>query len=481
MSIKQKKFDDEIKPLWDEIRHAVEEINSKGLSTDDVGEIAHLKKVIPYFSQMLGSIDPDFVPNKILNSNQLLNNIKNDLKNYKSNNQIHYIRNINSNYLDTLLFDWMPFVFYKGRAGQALQKALTGYSTTIQECTDSYVKKSQEAAENAEEYRLQAKKIIDSLDDQKERFDEYGKKLFDVDNNIKRQIENLVEEFEQKSEEIKQLHNQIFEGNNGLQTQFNGYYEQIKEKNTEIESLKNNSSKILDELKKFHGDIYGIENDDGELENGLKQEITKRQNELEEFKKLQQERYSELNEQIESLLPAATSAGLASAYKEMKDRCSRDIATYGWIFYSALGLLLVIVVLMHSLDFYNIPINDNNLSNNLTSVFRMFALKLPFILPVLWLAFFSSKCRSEALRLEQEYAHKETLAKSYDSYRQQVEKLGKEEQNKLLPILLDNMIKAIALNPAETLDKNHKTESIFDRFTSSGVLEKLSESISIKK
>lgn len=59
-------------------------------------------------------------------------------------------------------------------------------------------------------------------------------------------------------------------------------------------------------------------------------------------------------------------------------------------------------------------------------------------------------------RLAQEYAHKEALAKSYDSYKQQIEKLSEENRNELLPKLMDNMLKAIALNPAETLDKNHK-------------------------
>jgi len=75
------------------------------------------------------------------------------------------------------------------------------------------------------------------------------------------------------------------------------------------------------------------------------------------------------------------------------------------------------------------------------------------------LVIFISKRRNEVLRLEQEYAHKEALAKSYDSYRQQIEKLQQEQQNKLLPILLEKMIIAISLNPAETLDKGGKDKT----------------------
>src|SRR6185312_17547490 len=50
--------------------------------------------------------------------------------------------------------------------------------------------------------------------------------------------------------------------------------------------------------------------------------------------------------------------------------------------------------------------------------------KLPFYVPLVWLAYFASRRRSEFQRLEQEYAHKESLAKSYDSYRQQIDELG---------------------------------------------------------
>ena len=55
--------------------------------------------------------------------------------------------------------------------------------------------------------------------------------------------------------------------------------------------------------------------------------------------------------------------------------------------------------------------------------------------------------------------HKEVLAKSYDSYKQQIEKLSKEDQKELLPVLMEGMIRAISLNPAETLDKKHQSDS----------------------
>ena len=93
-----------------------------------------------------------------------------------------------------------------------------------------------------------------------------------------------------------------------------------------------------------------------------------------------------------------------------------------------------------------------------------FAVKIPFIIPALWLVIFMSRRRSEAERLSQEYVHKEVLAKSYDSYKQQIEKLSKEDQKELLPVLMEGMIRAISLNPAETLDKKHQSDSPISEF-----------------
>lgn len=56
-------------------------------------------------------------------------------------------------------------------------------------------------------------------------------------------------------------------------------------------------------------------------------------------------------------------------------------------------------------------------------------------------------------RLKQEYAHKEALAKSYESFKFQIEQLGGDSEVELLKKLLDTAISAVAKNASETLDK----------------------------
>ena len=80
--------------------------------------------------------------------------------------------------------------------------------------------------------------------------------------------------------------------------------------------------------------------------------------------------------------------------------------------------------------------------------------KLPIILPILWLALFASKRRSEALRLQQEYSHKEALAKSYQNFKAQIEALNQPDPE-LMRKLLNAAIDAVSMNASDTLDKNH--------------------------
>ncbi|MCL7772416.1 hypothetical protein [Pasteurella multocida] len=135
----------------------------------------------------------------------------------------------------------------------------------------------------------------------------------------------------------------------------------------------------------------------------------------------------------------------------------------------------------------NIAMNTSepSVSSQIFIILKSLVFKLSFILPALWLVLFVSKRRNEARRLEQEYAHKEALAKSYDSYKQQIEKLKQEDQDKLLSMLMENMLKAIALNPAETLDKNHKDpmpiEEVMNRKEIWNILDKFKDLVTPKK
>ena len=101
------------------------------------------------------------------------------------------------------------------------------------------------------------------------------------------------------------------------------------------------------------------------------------------------------------------------------------------------------------------------------TIIRALIYKTPFVAPVIWLAIFSAKRRSQYERLRQEYAHKEALATSYESYKTQLMEL-KVDSEELQRVLIDKAIQAIAYNASVTLDGKHEDKPPIFQF-----LEKL--------
>lgn len=506
-------FETNILILWNEIEELVKEIDLQDVLTDERDEIARLRKVVSYLSRMLHSIDPDFVPNRVLeNAKNPILNIKDSLINYNKTKRFSYINSINSGYLDTLLKDLMPFIFYAGEAENGLIQALKNYSETINEHSQKYSNTILQYSDKAKEYLNIMEESVKGTEKFNEKLSEFSTRLNDFEFTMNKSSEDIAAIFEDVAQEgisaekhnkaIIDFYNNIFSPEIGIKRQIENYLEDSADKSRQMQSLKQDSTSYLDELKIFHSDIFGIPNSKGELEGGLKNELALRREELNEFKQIQQERYEELNTQIEDLLPGATSAGLSSAYNKMHQQFNQDVSNYGKWFYWSLGILFFVVssvtitpyafnklyysniasVTIQDIDtqtenqkktnknlevrhinktdlILNEANNEISISNRLVSLLDNFIYKFPFILPALWLVLFISKRRKEAQRLAQEYAHKEALAKSYESYKQQIEKLDEEDKNKLLPILMENMLKAIALNPAETLDKNANNET----------------------
>jgi hypothetical protein len=83
------------------------------------------------------------------------------------------------------------------------------------------------------------------------------------------------------------------------------------------------------------------------------------------------------------------------------------------------------------------------------------------------LALFSSTRRSQYERLQQEYAHKEALATSYESYKKQLQDL-KGDSDALQRELISKAIEAVAYNASITLDGKHQ-----EKLPSQQLIEKL--------
>lgn len=212
----------------------------------------------------------------------------------------------------------------------------------------------------------------------------------------------------------------------------NETFEKVNEYNSEI-------SDIVEKVSAFETKVFGKTTED---EESLKFKLNNLKTQHEELHGEWEGKYETLTTKIEDLLPGATSAGLAKSYYDQKN-------SYKWpnIIWSAVFALTMIGMVYYAIQ----TISE---STDLGNVFMNILSRAPFFIPTIWLALFASKQQSQNRRLEQEYAYKESLAKSYDGYKREIENLlESEEKNEIMEKLVRTMIDTAGFNPSSTLEK----------------------------
>lgn len=227
-----------------------------------------------------------------------------------------------------------------------------------------------------------------------------------------------------------------------------------------LEKQLNSTEVKKEDLDKFFIRVFGEENKKGEREGGLAQRLEKKENEIDDFIEKQQDRYEKLYTKIESLLPAATSTGLAKAYFDQKDSYKTPIKIWGSTFVVALTGIVLIGLFNYNGSGFNFILSE---PEALDQSFSRVLSRTPFYFALIWLAAFSSKRYRQNKRLEEEYAHKEVLAKSYQGYKNEFETEKEAKNDGLVEDLKKVLLQAISKNPSEIIDdgKEEDSPSIF--------------------
>jgi hypothetical protein len=159
--------------------------------------------------------------------------------------------------------------------------------------------------------------------------------------------------------------------------------------------------------------------------------------------------YETLKTRINGLLPGATSAGLAEAFHVQKKTYRLFIWMWSVIFVLTVGGMIVFGVYFYEGQ------KETNFKNTLIEILA----RLPFFVPAVWLAIFAGKKQNQNTRLQQEYSYKESLARSYEANRREIDKLpdGKE-RTELLISHLSTMVTMLGYNPSATLENKSHTE-----------------------
>jgi len=440
---------------WEILQERIESIDKAEIANDDILiELARLIKVIEYINKYLKIIEPDInisnLSQNLNNLNQYIVNTTSEVNQFIANQNINYIQRANNN-IDNCLSTIRAFnTILPKVSGQGIFAMLKKYNETLDSALSEIdLANTIQSSHKIEELK---EKLIDGINDEDSVESKIEFMLNDTEDKYNRLLEyyNITLNDSEHDNTTKELI-ETAKGDITL------YLKTAKDESTEI------STKI-EELNKFYIKIFGELNDDGKRIGGLKSELDNRIKTLDTFEKEQQKIHTKtledklkeitnyekeqqlhnknLFEQIKSLLPSATNAGLAKAYYEERKKFKNPILW--WNIGFIVSLLIISIISFITLK--DLQTMDDFGKSILHS--------LPISGPLVWLAIYSSKRRSENQRLEQEYAHKEALAKSYSSYKQQLEGINQQDQELLIK-LLNTAIDTMSKNASETLDKKH--------------------------
>lgn len=424
-----------------------------------VQELARLKKVIAFVDEMIHSLDPELVPFSTWDTfnNQAIPCYQ-QIVSFNSNRNFGHITNANA-HADNLITYVRPYMILEGKAGKVLQESAKQYAKTIDEYLEGFQAKATELLSEIHGNSVDATNLRNDTYTAYEAADKYSLKLLgDEDNpdSIKSKVDDLVKSISDYYDQINEFHDEtlvdtaVGPSTKKLITQAK---EDVTAKQVAITELLEGVAQDVEDLESFHTKIYGVPNKLGGLEGGLLKDFDARVAKLGDFEVKQVDKYNALNIEIENLLPGATSAGLATAYLEMKNSFDKPIKIFENVFYGAVALLILTALfsVFDSVGLFWIKFAE---FKTWDAALKALMNKLPLYGALIWLAFFASKRRSENQRLQQEYAHKEALAKSYNSYKKQIQDLDDEDQS-MQKAFIEKAVDAIAFNASQTLDGKH--------------------------
>jgi hypothetical protein len=454
-------------PFQENWRNLLEDVPT--LSVDDqtvltaVQELARLKKVVEYLREAIASIDVELVPKSVWdNFHGQCTPCLQELANYKSNRNIGHLQNANQ-HLDNLLTYVRPYLILPQSVMKVLGASAQAYRSQMELSVTTFQQQVSSAAQEVADNRTATKNLTAAIQKSKAAVDALVTDLIEGSgekNSIKSAIESAKGVIEKQAEEIASLHKTMLvdaPDSVSIKAKVDQASFEVFGAAEKIKNLLKSTRGDVDDLDLFHKKIFGSIDAEGTTTVGLKQELDARVTQLENIEITQQTQYEALYEKIEKLLPGATSAGLAKAYEVQRRSFSIPIKNSTNLFYVAVGLMPVIAFLTSIQSASLMQLSISFVSHEtVDAILKSMLLKLPFVAPLVWLAVFASIRRSQYERLQQEYAHKEALAKSYESYKKQLEALLTTEREPLQKELINKAIEAIAYNASQTLDGKHR-------------------------
>lgn len=156
--------------------------------------------------------------------------------------------------------------------------------------------------------------------------------------------------------------------------------------------------------------------------------------------------FEAIHARIESLLPNATSAGLATAFREQKARFARPQQLW-------LVTFVVTIAGLLASSLWGLPATGESWD----SIGRHFINRLPLIAPLVWLAIYAGRHYGLALRLQEEYAYKEAVSAAFEGYKREMGTVGTAaDGGSPLVTLCETVLRTLGQRPGRIYEGKHE-------------------------
>lgn len=158
---------------------------------------------------------------------------------------------------------------------------------------------------------------------------------------------------------------------------------------------------------------------------------------------------SEQLEAIKSLLPGATSAGLAAAFDDRRRTFLDPSKRWQRVFFASIVLLIGLA----SWSLYEVYLRASTMPNS--QIVVLWLSRLPVAAALVWLAMHASRESALAKRLEEDYGFKVSVASSFQGFQEQMKNVGSvAADNEPLKTLCDATLAQI-MNPPGRIYERH--------------------------
>ena len=263
---------------------------------------------------------------------------------------------------------------------------------------------------------------------------EYKNQLLESEDCIKSRIEISESQIKEWYSNIKALNDEIFVNENNMKNR-------IEQGETELKNFISKKGELDDFYKKIFGEDDKI---------GLKDEFEDRIKQFNDFEIQQKQTLGNLLEEAKKLLNHSTNVSLASAFAKAKENFETNIYFWNTIFVIVISAF-VVVAIFTLLDAKEILSAGDYKKAAITLLGNLF-----LYIPLSWLALFASRRRNENRKLLEEYRYKETIAKSFLGYKEQIKELSSDEENNLDVQLMQNLLNMLSDNPNKALENQAK-------------------------